>query len=261
MAIDFLQAKSAFEEYLDEYDREDDKIKLKLVHTYGVADCAREIAVRMKLSGEDVELAEMIGLLHDIGRFEQIRRFDSFQPDTMDHLAYGAELLFGENKMIRRFLKEEKFDSIICRSIAGHSAFRLEKIEDKRTLLHAKLIRDADKLDNCRVKLEEDMNTLLGVSEKEVGKSKISPKVWEACLRRESVLSSDRVTKADYWISYIAQYFDINFPETLVIMREKNYIRRIADRVPYEDADTRKKMEELTAFMEAYMEQRICQGR
>ena len=33
---DFDAAKAAFEAYLDEYDRADDKIHLKIVHTYGV---------------------------------------------------------------------------------------------------------------------------------------------------------------------------------------------------------------------------------
>ena len=51
----------------------------------------------MECSREDVELAELIGLLHDIGR-EQIRRFHSFEPGTMDHAVFGAELLFGGGK-------------------------------------------------------------------------------------------------------------------------------------------------------------------
>lgn len=37
--IDFEAAKAAFETYLDEYDRTDDKIHLKIVHTYCVVDC------------------------------------------------------------------------------------------------------------------------------------------------------------------------------------------------------------------------------
>ena len=36
--IYFDAAKAAFEAYLDEYDRADDKIHLKIVHTYGVVD-------------------------------------------------------------------------------------------------------------------------------------------------------------------------------------------------------------------------------
>ena len=99
---DFDAAKAAFEAYLDEYDRTDDKIHLKIVHTYGVVDAAEDIARRMGLDEEDVQLAKVIGLLHDIGRFEQIRRFDSFEPGTMEHAVYGAQLLFGSEKMIRR---------------------------------------------------------------------------------------------------------------------------------------------------------------
>ena len=175
--IDFEAAKAAFETYLDEYDRTDDKIHLKIVHTYCVVDCAEEIAIRMHLGQEDVQLAKIIGLLHDIGRFEQIRRFHSFEPGTMDHAAYGAELLFGPEKMIRRFVKEDTFDKLIETAIAKHSDFRLEGISDAHTLLHARLIRDADKLDNCRVKLEETMETLLDMDEATVGASPISEKV------------------------------------------------------------------------------------
>lgn len=179
--IDFKVAKAAFEKYLDEYDRTDDKIHLKIVHTYCVVDAAEEIATRMHLREEDVQLAKIIGLLHDIGRFEQIKRFHSFEPGTMDHAVYGADLLFGPEQMIRRFVTDPSFDQLIRVAIAKHSDFKLEAIEDERTLLHARLIRDADKLDNCRVKLEESMETLLDMDEKTLGASPISPKVWESC--------------------------------------------------------------------------------
>ena len=58
-------------------------------HTYGVVDAAEDIARRMGLDEEDVQLAKVIGLLHDIGRFEQIKRFDSFEPGTMEHAEIG----------------------------------------------------------------------------------------------------------------------------------------------------------------------------
>lgn len=253
MAFDFERAKKAFEEYLDEYDREDDKIHLKIVHTYGVVGAAAEISRRMELGAEDVELAQIIALLHDIGRFEQIKRFDSFEPGTLEHAAYGAELLFGEEKMIRRFVEDDSFDTLICKAIEKHSDFRLEGITDERTLLHARLIRDADKLDNCRVKIEEAMETLLEVSEEEAGKGLISPKVWESCVNRESVLSADRVTKIDYWMSYLAQYYDINFSQTYEIMLEKDYIEDIAYRIPYAQEETAEKVGILVKDLEEYM--------
>lgn len=255
--MDFERARRAFEEYLDGYDREDEKIRLKIVHTYCVVDCAKEIAGRMGLGREDQELAAIIGLLHDIGRFEQLKRFDSFMPDTMDHAAYGAEILFGEENMIRRFLKDDRFDRIIRTAVAMHSSFALGDISEERTLLHAKLIRDADKLDNCRVKLEESLEVLLGMSGEEAGTYQISPKVWEACRNKTSVLSSDRVTPVDYWVSYVAQYYDVNFPETFSIMKEENYIPRIVERLHYTDSDTAAKMGILTEEMQQFMERKI----
>ena len=95
----------------------------------------------MECSGEDVELAELIGLLHDIGRFEQIRRFHSFEPGTMDHAVFGAELLFGEEKLIRRFVEDDKFDELIDAAIRKHSDFKLEGITTMtKNTFHAKLI-------------------------------------------------------------------------------------------------------------------------
>ena len=74
--MDFYTAKTQFNNYLKDYDCHNDKIRLKIVHTYGVVKESADIAARMKLSEEDTSLAKMIALLHDIGRFEQLKQFD-----------------------------------------------------------------------------------------------------------------------------------------------------------------------------------------
>ena len=94
--VDLRNAKEALENYLDGYERENDKVKLKIIHTYGVVECSRKIAEGLKLSEEDCKLAQIIGLLHDIGRFEQLKCYDSFEPETMNHAAYGVKILFEE---------------------------------------------------------------------------------------------------------------------------------------------------------------------
>lgn len=250
--IDFKKAKDEFEKYLDSYDRSNDKINLKIIHTYGVMDYSQEVACRMKLSQEDTDLAKIIALLHDIGRFEQLKRYDSFQPDTMDHASYGVQLLFDEG-MIRRFAADSQWDEIIKTAIAHHSDFALPDIDDPRTLLHSRLIRDADKLDNCRVKLEESITTLLGASPAEVGLTSVSPAVARSFFRKESVLSSDRKTLIDYWISYLAYFFDINFKESLQIIDEHQFISRIIKRIPYENPDTHKIMDEMERTLNDYV--------
>lgn len=254
--MDFTQAKKKFAEYLKQYDSNDDKIKLKIVHTYGVIHDMEEITRRMGLGAEDTELAKLIALLHDIGRFEQLRRFDSFEPGVMDHAAYGVEILFGEG-MIRQFVEEDTWDNIIRTAIARHSDFKLEGISDSRELLHARLIRDADKLDNCRVKLEEKIETLLGMSAQEVGKLQMAPKIYEDFYKHQSILSADRKNAMDHWVSYIAYFYDINFKESMQIIKEKNYVPLLFERIPYSNPDTAKKMQEMKQEMLAYVEERV----
>lgn len=251
--MDLQYAKQQFEGYLDNYDRNDDKVRLKIVHTYGVVECSRQIAESMGLSDEDRELAQLIGLLHDIGRFEQVKRFDSFEPTVMDHAAFGVQILFEEGS-IRQFVKEDRWDSIIRTAIAKHSDFKLEGIADERELLHAKIIRDADKLDNCRVKIVDSVETIMGVSETEVGKEGISAEVMEQFLRKESILSPARKTMMDYWLSYLAYFFDINFNETLDIVRKKRYVEKIIDRIPYSNPKTREQMKTVREMLLLYIQ-------
>lgn len=258
--IDITHAQKSFSCYLKRFDAENEKIRLKIIHTNGVVRCATEIARRMELDEEDRQLAKLIALLHDIGRFEQVRVFDSFEPAAMDHAAYGAGLLFGSRQMIRQFIKEDTWDDIIREAIARHSDFSVGTIEDERTLLHAKLIRDADKLDNCRVKLEDPVRVLLDMDGDKVGKQEISDRIWKTCLNHESIPSRERRTKMDYWVSYLAYFFDINFTETFSIIQEERYVDRIIGRIPYTNPDTKEKIEKLRRILNDHVRSRVIQA-
>lgn len=100
LIIDREKVKSGFARYTCNYDTSDDKIKLKIEHTYRVADLCDNIAVNLKMTDYDVELAWGIGMLHDIGRFEQVRNYGTFSDkDSIDHAHYAVELLFDRGKI------------------------------------------------------------------------------------------------------------------------------------------------------------------
>ena len=71
MKIDRKRVRSVFDEYVSTYNAEDEKIQLKIYHTYRVAEICERIAVSLNFSSEDIDLAWLMGMLHDIGRFEQ----------------------------------------------------------------------------------------------------------------------------------------------------------------------------------------------
>lgn len=254
---EYERARRALQNYLKEYDQNDARVRLKIVHTFGVVACSEKIARGLELSAEEVELARIIGLLHDIGRFEQLKRFQSFEPYTMDHAAYGVDILFGEEQRIRDFTDRRDWDSVICEAIARHSDFALKGITDTRTLLHARLIRDADKLDNCRVKLKEPVEVLLGITAREAGAQEITPEIYQNICDEKCILSADRKTRMDYWVSYLGHIFDINYLPTFQIIEEKDYITKIIRRISYQNPRTRIQMEEIQRILKAYVRRKI----
>ena len=55
-----------------------ENIQLKIDHTYRVIDEIKELSKSLDLSKEDTNLAEVIALFHDVGRFEQYAKYRTF---------------------------------------------------------------------------------------------------------------------------------------------------------------------------------------
>ena len=58
--IDIKKAKEAFKEYVKNYNIENPKIALKVVHIERVSLISKNIAESLNLSKEEIELAELI---------------------------------------------------------------------------------------------------------------------------------------------------------------------------------------------------------
>lgn len=255
--IDLEKAKEEFNKYTNAYDNSNEKVMVKINHTYGVLKVSEYIAKSLKLSEEDIELAILIGLLHDIGRFEQARIFNNFDDyKNIDHAEIGVNILF-DKKLIRKFIEDDKYDSIIYKAILNHNKYEIEDELSEKELLHAKIIRDADKTDNLRVKQFQSLLTLTGEEEKNIGKYKITPKIYNDFMNHKTIITSEKVTPMDDWVSYIAFIFDYNFVTSLEYIKEKDYINILINRIKYIDTDTIEKMENIKNCVLGYMEERI----
>ena len=95
-SIDHLRARAAFDAYVTPYDTANPRIALKVEHTLRVAELSERIAREAGFAPAGIDLAWLCGLLHDIGRFEQLRRWDTFSDAaSTSHAALGVEMLFG----------------------------------------------------------------------------------------------------------------------------------------------------------------------
>ena len=234
--INLSQAKEEFEKYVKPYGRDNVKICRKIEHSYRVIKVAEQIAKTLKLEEEDLELAKLIGLLHDIGRFEQIRIYDTFSDkDSIDHADLGVKILF-EDGLIRKFIEDDKYDNIIYKAIKNHNKYAIEDGLDEKELLHAKIIRDADKTDIYEVyirDIESNENAIFNYDN--ISKEKISDKVLEVVKEHKLVDRYYTVNEADRYVAALAFIFDFNFKKGLELVKERQYITKLINRVRTEN--------------------------
>ena len=256
--MDFELAKKSFQEYLKNYDTNDGSIALKIKHTYEVVKKSEYIANGLRLDKENIELAKIIALLHDIGRFEQIKEFGEFNDKKIEHAEFGVKALF-DNGLIRNFIDEDKYDSIIYKAIYNHNKYKIEENLNEKELLQCKIIRDADKLDNFRVKEKDKLEDMFPkiYNEKTINYETISEKVYEDFMQHKCIKLEDRKTIIDYWVCVIAFIFDLNFNISLQYVKENNYIDILVNRIEYKNDTTKQKMEDIRKCAKEYIDDRI----
>lgn len=244
-------------DYMESYDKSNPKIKIKIQHTYSVVAKAQEISKSLSLNKEDTNLAIIIALLHDIGRFEQLKRYNSFIDHlTVDHASLGIQILFEEH-LIEHFLDTREYDSMIYYAIANHNRLKIEPGLDKRTLLHCKIIRDADKLDNLEIKCKQDFEDVYGVTKEQVSTQTISKKVYDALNEHRQINARDRVTDLDVWLTHIGFVYDFNFAYSLKETLENNYASIILHQIACKDKQTVQQIEEIDKVVNQYMKEQL----
>lgn len=128
---------SQFTRYVQGFDQEEEGVRLKYAHSLRVSGLCEQIALSLDLFQDDVDLAWLIGVLHDIGRFEQLREYHTFVDyRSMDHAKYGAHYLFADGH-IRDFLDDMSQDNVICMAIDQHNVYQLRRDLTPRQQLFA----------------------------------------------------------------------------------------------------------------------------
>lgn len=235
-----------FDKYVEQYNLNNYDIAYKFHHSYRVQELSNLLAKKLNLNEEDLYLANIIGLLHDIGRFKQLEVYKTYEDSkSIDHADYGVKVLFDDN-VIDRFNIENKYYDIIRKAIKNHNKFKIEQGLNEQELLHAKIIRDTDKIDifNAYTDLEAyDITSNLG---------EITKEVENEFKLNKSVALSNTKTRADELLLTLSFVFDINFDESIVIIKEKDYINKL-----YSQIEEKEKYKQYFDLITEYMNERI----
>lgn len=248
--IDIKKARQEFDDYVSNYNKDDFKIALKINHSYRTAAYARQIAKKENL---DQDLAELIGLLHDIGRFDQIKYYNTFSDGaSLDHANLGARILKSDN-YIEKYCDDKETQHLIINAVRYHNKYKIsDKIEGKE-LVYCKLIRDADKIDILNYMEYEDITKLFDF--KTILKDDLSDKVYKEMLEDKVVNRYDAKSKLDDYMLEIGFLYDVNYDISVKLIKKNKSVDKLYDRI--KDAKEIEKIKEIKEHVDEYMNKRI----
>lgn len=229
MKINRQKALDAFNNYVAHYDVQNEMIRLKMEHTYRVADLCEQIARSIPLPVEDADLAWFTGLLHDVGRFEQLRSYGTFNDaESIDHALYGAQILFDEGK-IHDYIEDATEDELafIRRVISCHSAYRVPGDYTAREHQFADILRDADKIDILRVNVDFALEDIYNVTTEELESAEVTPAVMDSFAEHHAILRSLKRTPVDNIVGHISLVFELVYPYSRQTVQEQGYLTRL----------------------------------
>ena len=182
----------------------------------------------LNLGLKDKKLASDIGLLHDIGRFHQLEKYNSFCDKKFDHADYGAKILFEDNLILNYDINKCDYE-IVKKAIRNHNKYQIEDGLNERELFFAKLVRDADKIDI--------LNAFSSIRVLEICEcdEEISPSVREEFFNNITVRNVNVKNKNDKIISMLAFLFDINFEVSYRIIKEEDFINKFYDAIKHKE--------------------------
>lgn len=235
-----MNINSTFDSYVHTFldEKNDPKyqnnIILKKDHSERVRREIVELCTDLGIEGRDLDLAEFMGLFHDIGRFEQFHGYGTFRDDVSeDHGALGVRVI--QEMGFADHLNDEDRDLFLT-AVELHNKARLPEDLPERHLWFAKLLRDADKLDIWKVVTdyywgrEERRNTAIELDLPDT--PTVSEAVYQDIMEKKVVDFNHMRNLNDFKLLQLGWVFDLNFSASLRKVSERGYIEKIMGVLP-----------------------------
>jgi len=250
--------KKWFVSYVQRFDLGIEKwqqnITLKEQHSKRVSEEICRIGECLQLGEDELRLAEIIGLFHDIGRFEQYARYKTFVDGKSENHAELGVKIIKEMRVLENL--DGAIQQVILRAILYHNRAELPEDENHQILFYARLLRDADKLDIYRVltdyynrpnsrrndAIELDLPDTAGFSEI----------LYEDLIHHRIVKIKHVKNFNDFKLMQVGWVFDINFDPTFQLVKERGYLQLIQKVLPESQ-----KLEHLFQEIQQFLEKKI----
>jgi hypothetical protein len=227
-----------FQDYTDDFRGPDGTLlpllQLKIEHSRRVAEDARGVALDLGWTGGDVNTAEAIGILHDVGRFSQYVEFKTMSDrHSINHAERSWEVvdqeivLSGVSTLDCRRIKD---------AILHHNQIEIPSSVPKDSLPFEQLIRDADKLDILMLfhdlvandKLAEHPEFVLGLHMD----GPANPELVELIRARKNCPFSMIKSLTDFKFIQMSWVYDMHYSPSFERISQRNIIGKLESLLP-----------------------------
>lgn len=250
--------------YMKSFYTDDEEVQrgilIKETHTGYVTSNCVELAKHLKLNRREVELAEIIGLFHDVGRFRQYSIYKTFNDaDSEDHADLAIKVI-DELDFFKK-LSTEDFE-IVKFAIQQHNKKEIAPSDDERKILFAKIIRDADKLDIYRVlepffaqeNADKMPNFIKGAQIAD-----ISDDFVEHFAKGEQADYREIRTNGDRKIVRLMWIYNVNYAWTMKKIVERGFIEKIIENLPKNKKNSAR-IDEGIVLLKKFVDEKISGG-
>ncbi|MBC8015992.1 MAG: HD domain-containing protein [Sporomusaceae bacterium] len=240
----FLYLRNWFHQYVQGFYSTDEvlqfHVRLKEEHTLRVVEQAGFIAKHLSLAPEQLVLAEIAALLHDIGRFRQYQTYRTFNDAvSVNHAELGIEVLEQSDILTLAGLSVKQ-QEIVKKAVLYHNRRHLPLNMEEDCSLFAKITRDADKLDIFSMLVTADRENKIPHSPELKPADHYSLCIIEDILQGRLVKPEDIITSSDLMLFRLSWIVDINFTCSFQYIFEQQFIEKLMTTLP--DTDDIKKV-------------------
>ncbi|HNX42025.1 MAG TPA: HD domain-containing protein [Candidatus Aminicenantes bacterium] len=201
---------------------------LKVDHTLRVADSSLAIAQELSLPPRELLLVETSAIFHDLGRFPQLHRYNTFRDSlSQDHALLGYRALKRED-FLKGLMPEEK--NGIYQAVLLHNRLSIPEAVPERV----KILRDADKLDVLGVLVELYLspakNPLVALELPE--NPGYNPALLAGFREHHSSSFQNLTCLNDLRLGHLSWVFDISYPWTLREILRREYLETLLSLLP-----------------------------
>jgi hypothetical protein len=251
--------KRWFDDYTSRFLGGDDFVNTNLTHkqehTHRVCREIVLLARELALDEDETRTAELIGLLHDTGRFPQFAQYRTYSDArSVNHCHLGVQVLRQEGVLDVLPRQERRW---VETAVGLHGRKSLPSALAGRALLFAKLVRDADKIDIFRIvtdaykQFQEDPdNFMLEVELPD--KPGYSPQVLEAVLQEQLIDYNKLTNLNDAKLCQLGWVYDLNFTASLKRIDQCGFLEQLLALLPHDD-----RLQQASHKIRRYVEARL----